>query len=136
MNAAKKDVDEIAAFDEPPEWTSAMRAEVQRVMWNAAGIVRDTETLKEATTKMESMLEECEEKSRGADARLASIELRNLLTVGLCTLRCAASRKESRGLHYNVDYPERVETERKPTRLDTASMWNAPSSVHPALGAR
>ena len=136
MNAAKKDVDEIAAFDEPPEWTSAMRAEVQRVMWNAAGIVRDTETLKEATTKMASMLEECEEKSRGADARLASIELRNLLTVGLCTLRCAASRKESRGLHYNVDYPERVETERKPTRLDTASMWNAPSSVHPALGAR
>ena len=32
-------------------------------------------------------------------------------------VKCAGMRKESRGLHYNVDYPERVEAERRPTVL-------------------
>ena len=104
-----------ASFDEDVEWARVMRAEVQRVMWSAAGIVRDTESLRRAQGELETLLGRCEVEMKARGAGLYAHELRNLITVGLVTLICASMRKESRGLHYNVDYPERVEEERRMT---------------------
>ena len=102
-------------FDEDVEWARVMRAEVQRVMWSAAGIVRDTETLRRAQGELETLFARCDVEMKARGAGLYAHELRNLITVGLVTLICASMRKESRGLHYNVDYPERVEEERRMT---------------------
>jgi succinate dehydrogenase/fumarate reductase flavoprotein subunit len=49
---------------------------------------------------------------------LRAHETRNLIVCGLCVLRSASARKESRGLHYVLDFPERVEAERKPTLVE------------------
>lgn len=107
------------AFDAEAAWASAMRRDLQRVMWASAGIVRDSAGLESAEREVEALLRRCEVETARRGAGLAAIELRNLITVGLVVLRCAGRRKESRGLHYNADFPERVERERKPTKLKT-----------------
>jgi L-aspartate oxidase len=107
------------AFDAEAAWASAMRHDLQRVMWASAGIVRDSAGLESAEREVEALLQRCEVETARRGAGLAAIELRNLITVGLVVLRCAGRRKESRGLHYNADFPERVERERKPTKLKT-----------------
>ena len=104
-------------YDARPEWAGVMRLEGQRVMWSAAGIVRDSDTLARAEEELEGLLARCDEETRTRGECLYSQELRNLITVGLTVVKCAGMRKESRGLHYNVDYPERVESERQPTVL-------------------
>lgn len=104
-------------YDAHPEWAGVMREEVQRVMWSAAGIVRDSDTIARAEEELERLLARCDAEMRTRGECLCSHELRNLITVGLTVVKCAGMRKESRGLHYNVDYPERVESERRPTVL-------------------
>ena len=104
-------------YDGHAEWARLMRDEVQRVMWSAAGIVRDSDTLARAEEELTAMLHRCNAEMKARGECLYSHELRNLITVGLTVLKCAGRRKESRGLHYNVDFPERVESERIPTVL-------------------
>ena len=104
-------------YDARPEWAGVMRQEVQRVMWSAAGIVRDSDTIARAEEELERLLARCDAEMRTRGECLSSHELRNLITVGLTVVKCAGMRKESRGLHYNVNYPERVESERRPTVL-------------------
>ena len=86
-------------------------------MWSAAGIVRDSDTIARAEEELERLLARCDAEMRTRGECLSSHELRNLITVGLTVVKCAGMRKESRGLHYNVNYPERVESERRPTVL-------------------
>lgn len=117
-----------SSFDEDVAWAREMRAEVQRVMWGAAGIVRDTESLRSAQAELEALSVRCEVEMKARGAGLYAHELRNLITVGLVTLCCASMRKESRGLHYNVDYPDRVEEQRRMT-LVTPDVWRPPSST-------
>lgn len=107
----------VLEYDAHPEWAGVMREEVQRVMWSAAGIVRDSDTIARAEEELERLLARCDAEMRTRGECLSSHELRNLITVGLTVVKCAGMRKESRGLHYNVDYPERVESERRPTVL-------------------
>ena len=107
----------VLEYDAHPEWAGVMREEVQRVMWSAAGIVRDSDTIARAEEELERLLARCDAEMRTRGECLSSHELRNLITVGLTVVKCAGMRKESRGLHYNVNYPERVESERRPTVL-------------------
>lgn len=106
-------------FDANEAWSSAARRETQRVMWRAAGIVRETESLLAAQAELESLLQLCEAEMRARNGGgLRAHETRNLIVCGLCVLRSAAARKESRGLHYVLDFPDRVEAERKPTLVE------------------
>jgi L-aspartate oxidase len=69
------------SFDEDVEWARVMRTEVQRVMWGAAGIVRNTATLRRAQEELEVLLGRCEVEMQASGAGLYAHELRNLITV-------------------------------------------------------
>ena len=91
-------------------------------MWRAAGIVRERSALVAAQTELESLLRLCEAEMRARHGGgLRAHETRNLIVCGLCVLRSASARKESRGLHYVLDFPEKVEAERVPTLLELGS---------------
>ena len=110
------------AFDADEPWCVAARKETQRVMWRAAGIVRERSALVAAQTELESLLRLCEAEMRARHGGgLRAHETRNLIVCGLCVLRSASARKESRGLHYVLDFPEKVEAERVPTLLELGS---------------
>lgn len=84
------------------EWTDT----VQRLMWRFAGIVRTLDGLDQASRELAALAEAVE--GAAATARLTPelVELRNLTAVADLIIRSALSRRESRGLHYILDYPE------------------------------
>jgi L-aspartate oxidase len=95
------------ANDVSPEFVQHMKLLVQTLMWTHVGIVRSNHRLSQALRELrilESAVETLFESSRTSEELL---ELRNLVTVGKLIVESALIRRESRGLHYNIDYPQR-----------------------------
>jgi L-aspartate oxidase len=79
--------------------------ELQQIMSDYVGIVRTDVRLDRAMKRLDLLFEETEQLYRSTKVSPQLCELRNLITVGYLIVKGAQFRKESRGLHYNTDYP-------------------------------
>lgn len=95
----QSDQDELAVIHH-------MWNEIRTLMWNYVGIVRTNKRLQRALERLEFINREVARYYREFQPHPDVIELRNLALVSLMTVKCAIKRKESRGIHYNLDYPE------------------------------
>ena len=88
--------------------------ELRLFMWDYVGIVRTNKRLARAQRRIELLQQEVDEYYSYFRVSNNLLELRNLLTVADLIVKCAQSRKESRGLHYNLDFPN-MQEHPKPT---------------------
>ena len=116
--------DGIPAWDDsgteqPNEWVLVAhnRDELRRVMWDYVGIVRSTLRLERASRRTRMLYDETEDFYRRCRVSAGLCELRNLIAVAYLIIRSAQMRRESRGLHYVVDYPETAVDECRPTLI-------------------
>ena len=84
--------------------------ELKRTMWDYVGIVRTTKRLERAQSRIRNLIREINEYYWNAKVDLPLLEVRNLACVAELIVRSALRRKESRGLHYTLDYPDKAET--------------------------
>jgi L-aspartate oxidase len=81
--------------------------EIRRIMQNYAGIVKTDSWLQRAWHRLNLIHDEIDQYYWDFKITSDLIELRNLITVARLILKCARARRESRGLHYNLDYPDK-----------------------------
>lgn len=117
---ADQSVPEVPAWDDsqvtnPDEDVVILQNwdELRQTMWNYVGIVRTTKRLERALHRIEMLKKEITEYYQDYQVSKNLIELRNLVLVSEMIVRCAMQRKESRGLHYTLDYPEQLPELRK-----------------------
>ena len=85
---------------------SHMWDEIRRLMWAYMGIVRTNRRLKRAQNRIQNILKEFAEYYDEFKPHPDIIELRNIAIVADLSVQCALQRTESRGIHYNLDYPK------------------------------
>ncbi len=90
--------------------------ELRLMMWDYVGIVRTNKRLARAKRRIDLLKQEVQEYYANFRVSNNLLELRNLLQVAELIVNCALERKESRGLHYNLDYPD-MQPDSKPTVL-------------------
>jgi len=114
-----ENIDKYQFNDQVPEWNdegtmsneekvliAQDMKEVGQIMSNYVGIVRSDLRLHRAWTRLDLLYEETEELFKRVKPTKDICELRNMINVGYLITRQALERKESRGLHYTVDYPK------------------------------
>ncbi|MGZ5967571.1 MAG: L-aspartate oxidase, partial [Polyangiales bacterium] len=99
--------------------------ELRRAMWNYVGIVRTDKRLARAANRIAMLQEEIREYYWAHLVTRDLLELRNLATVAELIVKCAQARKESRGLHFTLDY---ANTDPKLAR-DTIVRRGAPAAL-------
>jgi L-aspartate oxidase len=82
--------------------------ELKRTLWDYVGIVRSTKRLKRARTRIRNLQSEIQEYYWNFKVDSTLLELRNMILVASLIVECALQRKESRGLHYTLDYPQQL----------------------------
>lgn len=115
---AAERIDQIVGHPDLPDWNASGTTEpremilitqslkeLQQVMSDYVGIVRNDVRLQRAMRRLDLLHEETEELYKTTSVSPQLLELRNLITIGFLIVKGAQFRKESRGLHYNTDYP-------------------------------
>ncbi len=115
-----KSLKEIPAPPEIPNWDESRVTdsdedvvishnwdELRRFMWDYVGIVRSNKRLERARRRVNMLRQEIKEYYSSFKVHHDHLELRNLVDVANLIIRSAMRRRESRGLHYNIDHPQK-----------------------------
>jgi L-aspartate oxidase len=115
-------INEITINEKIPDWNDEgttypeemvlipqSNKEVEQIMTNYVGIVRSNISLNRALDRLEVLYHETETLYQKSVVSQKICELRNKINVGYLIIKMAKKRKESRGLHYTIDYPGKLE---------------------------
>ncbi|HHO59318.1 MAG TPA: L-aspartate oxidase, partial [Thiotrichales bacterium] len=103
--------------------------ELRRFMWDYVGIVRTNKRLERAMHRASLLQHEIDEYYSNFRINANLIELRNLTLVAELIIRCAMQRKESRGLHFSLDYPVADETSEAKNTVLTPSQHSSKEKI-------